>query len=314
MPLLKAEANKLSNNELVSGVIEEIIEKDEAFSFLPFIKVDGKAYVYDREDVGLENNITAGAGLPTFLDVNDTVIEGAVPFKEITTRLRILAGDVDVDSFIQETESDTNDQMGTQISAKAKALGRLYHNAFMNGDNAVNAKSFDGLRALTTNADSNSAQTVSAGVNGGALTFTLLDQLLDTVTNGADAIIMRRGTIRAYRALLRASGGTTADSVIMNDFGMPMLAHNGVPILMNDFMPANETSGTGVGLCSVYAARMNEADGVHGIYGGANAGIRIENVGIVQNKDATRVRLKWYAGLALKSTKSLARLAGVTNV
>jgi hypothetical protein len=34
----------------------------------------------------------------------------------------------------------------------------------------------------------------------------------------------------------------------------------------------------------------------------------------VQNKDATRTRVKWYCGLALKSTKSVARLSGVTNV
>jgi hypothetical protein len=33
----------------------------------------------------------------------------------------------------------------------------------------------------------------------------------------------------------------------------------------------------------------------------------------VQNKDAQRIRVKWYCGLALKSTKSLARLSGITN-
>lgn len=313
MPLLKVEANKLSNNQLVSGVIEEIIERDEAFSFLPFVSVNGKAYVYNREDIGAQNNITQGSGLPAFADVNDTVVEGAVPFKEITTRLRILIGDVDVDKFLQETESDTNSQLSEQIAAKAKALGRLYKDGMANGDATANAKQFDGLKALTTNADSNPAQTVSAGTNGGALTFTLLDQLLDAVPNGADALVMRRGTIRAYRALLRATGGNDPMSTIMNDFGAPMLAHNGVPILMNDYLPGNETQGSGTNLCSVYAVRMNEVDGLHGIYGGANAGIRVENVGTVQNKDADRIRLKWYAGLVLKSSKSLARLSGITN-
>jgi hypothetical protein len=315
MPLLKAEADKLSNNQLEAGVIEEIIERDDAFAVLPFVRVEGKAYVYNREDVGANNNVTLGAGKPTFLDVNDTIVEGATPFKEITTRLRILAGDVDVDSFLQETESDTNNQLTEQISAKAKGLGRLYHDAFMNGSNATNAKAFDGLKALTTNADSNAAQTISAGVNGGALTLTLLDQLLDTVPNGADAILMRRGTIRAFRNLLRSAGGTTPESLMMPQFGRPMLQHNGVPILMNEFIDGAEDKGTTTaGTTSVYAVRLNETDGIHGIYGGANAGVRVENVGIVQNKDARRYRLKWYAGLVLKSTKSLARLNGVTNV
>ena len=41
---------------------------------------------------------------------------------------------------------------------------------------------------------------------------------------------------------------------------------------------------------------------------------RVEDIGTVQNKDAWRWRVKWYAALALKSTKSLARLNGVTNI
>lgn len=314
MPLLKAEADKLSANQLVAGVIEEIIEKDDLFSVLPFVRTNGKAYVYHREDVGAQNNITQGAGLPTFLDPNDTITEGAVPFKEVVTRLRILAGDVDIDKFLQETESDTNDQMAIQIAKKAKALGRLYHDALANGDSGSNPKQFDGIKTLMTNADSNPAQTVVAGADGAALTLSMLDQLLDTVPNGADAIIMRRGTVRAFRALLRASGGARPDDFMISDFGRPMLTHNGVPVLINDFLPGNETQGASSATCSIYAVRLNEVDGLHGLYGGANAGIRLENVGTVQNKDAERIRVKWYCGLALKSSRSMARLKGVTNI
>lgn len=311
MPLLKAEADKMSNNQMVAGVIDEIIEKDDLFSVLPFVRVNSKAYVYHREDTGAQNNITAGAGMPTFLDVNDTVVEGAVPFVEVIARLRILAGDVDVDKFLQEVESDSNDQLAIQIGKKAKAVGRQYHQALAQGDSGVNAKSFDGIKVLNSG---NAAQTVVSGVNGSALTLSMMDQLLDTVPNGADAIIMRRGTLRAFRGLLRAAGGTSAAEFMMPAFGRPMLTHNGVPILINDFLPANETLGTGVNLASVYAVRLNEADGLHGLYGGADAGIRIEDIGTVQSKDASRTRVKWYCGLALKSSQSMARLAGITNV
>lgn len=316
MALLKVEAEKLSNNQLVQGVVEEIIEKDPMFALLPFVRVNSKAYVYNREDVGAQNNITTGAGQPTFINVSDTIVEGAVPFKTITCALRILAGDVQIDKFLQEIDGDTNDQMAIQISAKAKAVGRQYHNALVNGDASVNSGVvFDGLKALTTNADANAAQTISASANGGALTFTQLDNLLDLVPNGADALVMRRGTLRAFRAALRLQGGSTGSEVIMNDFGQPMIAHNGVPILINDFLPGNETKGTSAGnVCSVYALRMNEVDGLHGLYGGASAGIRIEAVGTHQTKDTDIVRVKWYAGLALKSTKSLARLEGCTNI
>ena len=48
MPLLKAEAEKLSNNTLISGVIEEIIDRDAMFGMLPFMQVNSKALVYNR--------------------------------------------------------------------------------------------------------------------------------------------------------------------------------------------------------------------------------------------------------------------------
>lgn len=300
MPLLKVEAEKLSNNQLVSGVIDEIIDRDDMFALLPFVGVNGKAYVYERE------NTLASAD---FLDPNDTINESASTFTEVVAKLRILAGDVDVDKFLQSTMGDTNDQMAIQIAKKAKGIARKFHQTVAAGDSAVDTKSFDGIQKLVTG-----GQTVSAGTNGGALTFSMLDELCDTVPNGADALIMRRGTIRAYRALLRATYGTDAVMQQLDNFGRPMLTHNGIPILMNEFLSGAETQGSNNNTCSVYAARMNELDGLHGIYGGPNAGLVVENIGTVQNKDATRLRMKWYAGLVLKSTRSLARLKGVTNI
>lgn len=300
MPLLRSEAEKLSNNELVAGVIEEIIDKDETFALLPFVGINGKAYVYDRENT-----------LPTadFLDPNEVINEGGATFTEVVSKLRILAGDVDVDKFLQETMSDTNDQKATQIAAKAKGVARKFKATLVNGDADANPKEFDGIRKLCV-----AGQTIEAGVNGNALSLTALDELLDAVPNGADAIIMRAGTIRAYRALLYSTGGIQPHMVEIPNFGVSVLGHNGVPILRNDFMTAGEVQGTATNTCSIYAVRMNESDGLHGLWGGSNAGMRIEEVGTVQNKDADRIRVKWYAGLALKSTKSLARLKGVTNI
>jgi hypothetical protein len=299
MALLKAEADKLSTDDKVAGVIEEIITVDEMFHLLPFTKTQGKAYLYVRENA-----------LPTvdFLDPNDAVNEDAATFTEVTTKLRIIAGDVDVDKFIQATESNVNDQKSIQIVAKAKAMVRKFQDTLVNGDSGVNAKSFDGLKKLVV-----AGQTLTAGANGAALTLSMLDDLVDQVPNGADCLIMRRGTYRAYVALLRALGGTQPQQVMIKNFGM-VPSHNGVPIIRNDWLGSTETQGSSSVCCSVYAVRFNEADGLHGIYGGPNAGWQIEDIGTVQSKDATRTRVKWYTGLALKSTKAAARLQGVTNV
>lgn len=300
MGLLRVEAEKLSNNQLEAGIIKEIYTKDDLFSILPFKKISGKAYVYNRE-------ATISEG--TFIDpVTDAVVEEGSTFTEVVAKLRVLAGDVDVDEFLKETMADTNDQKAIQIAQKARGLARKFRRTMATGDATGNAKEFDGLVNIVS-----AGQTIEAGVNGGALTLSMLDELLDAIPEGADALVMRSGTARALRALLRASGGLEPAHVMMAEFGRPMLSHNGIPVIINDFLAGDETYGTGTALASVYALRANEVDGLHGIYGGNTAGIVIKDIGTLETKDAERTRLKWYCGMALKSTKSLARIEGITN-
>ena len=301
MPLLKAEADKLSNNDLVAGIVEEIIDRDDLFAFLPFVQTNSKAYVYNREATISEGSFIAPGG---------TVTEGAATFTEIMTKLRILIGDVDVDNFMNETESDTNNQKMIQLALKAKGLGKKFRRTLVQGDNGSSANEFDGIESLVSDT---ADQVIAAGTNGGSLSLGMLDDLIDKVDNGADALMMRKGTFRALKALWRAAGGNTGGMLQVENYGM-VPAHDGVPIIINDYIATDLTEGTGTGLTAVYAMRLNEIDGLHGLYGGSEMGIRFEDVGTVQDKDATRSRLKWYCGAALKSTKSLASLNGVTNV
>lgn len=300
MPLLRAEAEKLSNNQLISGVIEEVIETDGLFDMLPFTQVNGKAYVYDREN---------GLATATFIDPNEAVTEDAATFTEVTAKLRILAGDVDVDKFLATTMGDTNDQVAVQIAAKAKAVARQFSTTLAQGDATAAPKTFDGVAKLVT-----SGQTFAAGANGAAIALSMLDELKDMIPLGADAFVMRKGTWRAVKQLMRAAGGITPEMIQLPNFGRAVPAFDGIPVLVNDFLPANETMGSSSVTTSVYAVRFNEADGLHGLYGGPSAGMVVEPIGTVQNKDAERFRVKWYCGLALKSTKSLARLRGLTSI
>jgi len=300
MPLLKAEAEKLSNNDLQAGIIEEIIELDDMFALMPFSRTDGKAYVYNRE---------ATISEASFLDPNDVIPEGAATFDEITTHLRIIAGDVDVDKFLLETMSDTSDQRSIQIAQKAKGLGNKFKRTVIQGDNTADAKSFDGLDKLVAD----TGNEIIAGANGAALSLDMLDELADAVPYRPDAFIMRRGTLRALKTLWRAAGGNTGGLLQIDNYGM-MPAHDGTPIVINDYILGDVDQGTETDSCSIFAVRFNEADGVHGLYGGDAAGVRIEDIGTVQNKDAYRYRVKWYAGMALKSTQSAAALRGITNV
>jgi hypothetical protein len=301
MPLLRVEAEKLSNNVLEQGVIEEIIDRDAMFALMPFKRIVGKAYLYNRENTLSE---------ASFLDPYEDVPEGGATFDEVVARLRILIGDVDIDNFLDETMDDTNDQTAIQIAAKAKGMARKFQRTLAIGNSATSPKEFDGLATLCDASD----QILTAGANGASLTFEMLDALIRRVPLGPDALVMRGGTHDAVLAMLRNLGGTNPDHVTLPGDGFEVPAYRRIPIVVNDFLPGDEDQGSATNTCSIYAVRFNESDGVHGIYGGANAGMRIQSIGTLQNKDAERYRLKWYVGTALKSTRSLARLKGVANI
>lgn len=300
MPLLVAEAAKLSMEDRQRGIIEEIIDKDEMFALLPFVQSKDETYSYVRELTNAQGG---------WLDAYEDIEESASTFQPVSTKLKRIAGQVDIDNFMIEVQSNLNDQVGLQLALKAKGMGKQFRQEVVNGDTGVNAKGFDGLKKLTI-----ANQTLYAGANGGAVSFAALDELIDAVKNGADALMMRQGTWRAIRALNRAMGGNSAETLMIPNFGVPVKQYDGIPVIINDFLPVNETCGTNVDTTSIYAVRLNETDGLHGIFGGEAAGFRLERIGTLQGKDATRWRMKWYAGLALKATHSVARLAGITNI
>src|SRR5829696_1190151 len=119
------------------------------------MQVTGTSVTYNRE-----------ATLPasTFYDVGDTWTEAAPTFTQVTSALKIMGGDADVDNFLQQTYADPNDLEAEVIASRAKSVAYKFNGTFITGDTAVDAKSFDGLRKAVP-----AGQTVFAGVNGGAL-------------------------------------------------------------------------------------------------------------------------------------------------
>jgi len=300
MPLLVEEAAKLSIEDKQRGVIEEIIDRDELFAFVPFVKSNDKVFSYVRE-----GELPQGDWYDPYEDIE----ESGAKFIEVEAKLKVLAGQVDIDNFTAETQSTLNDQVAIQLAAKAKGLGRQFRNNLINGDTAVNPKQFDGLRKLVV-----SAQTLEAGANGNSVAYAALDELMDAVKLGAGCLMMRSGTWRAIRELNRLHGGNMAETVMIKNFGLPIKAYDGMPVIINDFIATNETQGTNTNTTSVYALRLNEVDGFHGLYGGESAGIRIDDIGKLERRDATRWRLRWYCGAALRATHAVARLKGITNI
>ncbi|NJD66389.1 MAG: phage major capsid protein [Chloroflexi bacterium] len=293
MALTLVEAAKLSNDTLLSGVIDTIAQESPVLQRLPFIEIVGNGLTYNRENA---------APSADFYDVGDDWDESTPTFTQATATLKILGGDADIDNFLKSTRSNIQDLEAAVVQLKAKAVQSLFDDTFVNGDDSGNPKSFDGIDVLC-----GGGQTVSMGVNGGTLTLEKLDELIDRVRGGKpDLLLMGRRSRRTLNELSRAAGGfLEADR---DEFGQMLQFYDGVPIGICDYINDAQTVGTSNDCSTIFAMQFGE-----GALSGLTApgGLTVERVGSLETKDASRIRVKWYAGLALFNTVKLAKLTGV---
>lgn len=293
MALTLTEAAKLSNDIVLQGVIETIVQDSPVLQVLPFIEITGNGLTYNRESAN-----PAAA----FFDVGDTWAEATPTFTQITATLKIIGGDADIDNYLMATRSNVQDLQAAVIRLRAKAVQQKFEDTFINGDAAVDSKSFDGIDKLTTG-----GQALSMGVNGGTLTLAKLDELIDLVKGGPPALLlMSKRSRRTLNNLARTSG--TFLQADRNDFGQMVQFYDGVPVGVSDYISDAKTVGTSNDCSTIYAMQFGE-----GALAGLTApgGLTVENVGSLETKDATRTRVKWYVAMALFNTIKVAKLSGV---
>jgi len=306
MALTLAEAAKLSNDMLLQGVVETIAKDSPILQQLPFVEIVGNGLTYNQENT-----------LPSidFYDVGDTWVESTPTFTQVTANLKIMGGDADVDNFLKSTRSNVQDLEAAVIELKAKALRDKFEEIFVYGDAATNPKQFDGLRTIidTTSA---SNQVIAMGATGATLTLTKLDELIDAVKGGKpDMLLMSRRSRRKLNSLIRAAGGMTETD--RDKWGNFVQLWDGIPIGVNDWIlnthtvaSSLETGTTGSTCSTIYAIQFGEG-ALCGLTSPGN--LQAEPVGSLENKDASRTRVKWYVSLALFSSIKAAALIGVKD-
>jgi hypothetical protein len=222
-------------------------------------------------------------------------------------------GDAEVNGLIQATRSgDGNDQTAVQIASKAKSAGRKYQDQLINGDGSN--FTFNGLLELCA-----ASQEVDTGTNGSALSFAIMDELMDLVTDKdgqVDYMAAHARTIRSYKSLLRGLGGASIGDVVELPSGAEVPAYSGVPIFRNDYIPTDQSKGTSSNTTTIFAGTLDDGSRQHGIAGltaEMAAGIQVVDVGESETRDERIWRVKWYSGLALFSEKGLSCAPGITN-
>jgi len=179
----------------------------------------------------------------------------------------------------------------------------------------------DGLARLIP-----SSQTiVSTGANGDALGFGVLDKMLDELVKIRERqVFVMPGKLKTkFHALLRGLGGAAPETFEMNGRRIPM--YRGVPILQSDWIPTTETKASSSTLSSVYLLSLDENEGFSlrvGAQGQEMAadldprstrvmGVKIREVGQLEDKEANRDRLSWYGCTHLGSELSVARASEI---
>lgn len=314
MALTLVESAKLSENDLQRGVIETFVQESVILDRIPFMTIQGNAFAYNEE-----------ATLPgiEFRAVNSTYAESTGTVNQKTETLVILGGEADVDTFIQQTRGNLNDQRAVQTALKVKAATYKFQDTFVNGDVTVDANSFDGIKKRLTG-----AQVITAGTNGLAVLgaddaarhafFDKLDELLAAVEGGVDALYMNASLLSKIKSSARR---LTMFDQTTDNFGKTVATYNGIPLLdigkKGDgtlIIPQTETQGTAVGITSsIYAVRFGQDETDRGVTGLTNGGVMVEDLGKLQSKPAWRTRIEFFCGMGIFGGKAAARLQGVLN-
>jgi hypothetical protein len=292
MSVLSVLAGKLSAETTERAVIEYMADKDELFALLPFSKSLSDVYSWYR---------TGDVPTASVVDPYGTIPEVDVVGTKMQNRISMIAADVVVYNFEATAVEQLVDRVLEKTLAASEAITRAFKRLFIRGD-STNPHEFDGLDKFV-----DPDMVVDAGSGGAPISFDLLDRLLDKFPKEAEptAIIVHPRTYLSIRALMRTLFVKPEETMLPN-FGRLVMAYNGIPILRNEYIPI-----TG-GLTSVYAVRLGQT-AVHGVYMGDNAGVVIEEVGKVQDKDARKWRLKWYVSMASKNKWDVAKITNVNN-
>jgi hypothetical protein len=301
MGLTLLEAAKSERDPARLAVIRELAE-GELMRVIPFQDVEGEGVFYDVEQE-----------LPSvgFRGINETLDASYGVLNPQSERLKVLGAEVDVDTSIIDMRGP--DAVGDQVRMKVTSMRMTFEDQFINGDESLNPRSFDGLKRRI-----NAGSSQAINMNG-ALSLSALDELIDAcdAMGGQKVLIMNK---KMRRRLNTASRATTIGGFInyeLDSFGRRVTQYGDVPIIVTDtnaqnqpVQPFTETSSS----TSIYCVAMGDllTTAIQGRCRG-QFGISVRAMGEVPDAPVDRTRIEWYCGMAVYNGRSAARLYGVTD-
>ncbi len=240
-----AEAEKLTQNVLVAGLVEENIKNGGILPLMPVVQFTGKKAAWNRESTIPTAQVAA---------VGDTLTwQDAAEVDEQETGLKIVYVQTPLNHFVESVHGSINNYQAIQLMNNKKAMMQKLEDLMLYGDLTFSASNleFDGLHPL--------AQASATDFNLNALDIDQLEAGLslanlrlieDNMRHGLDAWIFPKQIARRLDAYVQETGISTntfgAISFTLDQLGKKVTHWNGTPILRSDYL-VGEQANTGVG-------------------------------------------------------------------
>lgn len=279
---------------------------DQLFKILPFEPIAGKELQINRVDASTDGlRLFAGSVAP-----GGSLQSGMPTVSTRTYEITRIAAEMPVDSSLLPKFGSQNDLLGALIQLKVNAVRDQFKWLMINGDSGTSGQ-FDGLGVMTTTS-SNVFGADDDNANGGTVLKGEIEELIaylnprDTEWNSY--LVMHAN---AYMHLLKNNYTDT------EYFAHPVLgtvpAIAGVPVVIDNFIPTDETKGTSSDLTSIYAVMVGKDVGLCGIYSAADEGqpIQVRGPVVKETADTQWYHVSWNVGLGLYNNCAAARMNGV---
>ncbi|MDL2276378.1 phage capsid protein [Breznakia sp. OttesenSCG-928-G09] len=208
-----------------------------------------------------------------FRDINEEYKGNEAKRKDHYAKLKIFGGKFSLDRVIINT-SGAVDELDFQMKEKISAALNLFHNTVINGDSAVDVKSFDGLDVMLTGSDTEFHTAAAIDLSTSAKMDANYNEFLDlmnefvAVMKGKPTMLLMNSTMLVkMKSIARRAGYY---SRMEDAFGRSIDMWDTIPLVdLEEYydgtkttkcVPTDETTGE----TSMYAVQI-ALDGFHGV-------------------------------------------------
>jgi hypothetical protein len=317
MAVTLAQAKLNTQDDIQAGVIDEFRKSSYILDNLTF----DDAVTPGTNGATLTYGYTRLITQPTaaFREINSEYTTQEVTKDRYTVELKPFGGSFAIDRIVANT-GGLVDEVNLQVQQKVKAAKALFHDTIINGDSAIDAKSFDGLNKAITGSSTefNKATYIDLSTSTALDTnykefLDLLDEFLSNLDGTPTFLGGNSKLITKIKAVARRAGYLTQSE---DAFGKKVDAYDGIVLIdlgakvgSNDpvisIVDIRKPNGTDIvtGLTDLYTARLT-LDGFHAVSLANQELVKIWLPDFMTSGAVKNGEVEMVAAVALKATKS----------